>query len=805
MKNIYFFTLFFLFMTVSFSWNLEAQVYVKSDATGNSDGTSWDNAYESVDKALANITSGEIWVAAGTYKPGGATPDLNSTFAIAENLALYGGFNGTETERMQRDPATNETILSGDINGDDIQNDFTVNKSDNVLHVVVVESSLTNVVVDGFSIIGGHTLDDSMLDIDQRAGGGIYAESPVVINQCRFYNNFGRSGACAYLRTTASGSTVTNSFFSWNLASSQSAGIMITDVDGFNISDCEFSNNQVVRGSFYALRSNAVSMNNCTFSFNNNTTGPGAAIWNFSSTNMTISNSTFSNNRANNSGAIYYSGGDLMNTDDANNFVLTNCTFSDNEATNGIGGAFRNRDGSYTLDNCTFLGNTSSGSGGHVRNDTDGDEVIFRNCRFEDGTSGGFGGAHTCYGEGTFTMIGCEYLNNTSANFGGAVNSGLGAYEVSFDDCTFIGNRTTISSGGALYVQNDSTKLTVLNSYFENNVSANDGGAIGVFASQETVIENCDFIFNSCTDFGGAINLFEDSVDISSLNVLNSRFLLNMAGNQGGGVSTGGAEASFVSCLFGENSASGNSVGGALSLNAGDSATVNVGILHCTFAKNTADIGAGIAQWTGTSEAFLNTTIQNSVLFNESGDNYTIEAGTPNLISNGGNISSDATAAMYFAGTNDLNEVSPTLIDPDGFDYTLTTDSPGIDAGIAAGAPEFDILGNPRINLPDMGAFENQEVTGTKETVVKNDGVLSVSPNPVRGNTAAAVLKNDWTGPLQVTVTNYKGQVVEVLDIEKTAAGEMNFQIPLATLAKGVYQLSVSNGDLIVVERLIRL
>ncbi|MEO1260425.1 MAG: right-handed parallel beta-helix repeat-containing protein [Bacteroidota bacterium] len=806
MKNIYSFPLFFFLIAVFFSWNLQAQVYVKSDATGNSDGTSWDNAYESVDKALANITSGEIWIAAGTYKPGGTTPDLNSTFNIAENIALYGGFNGTETELSQRDPATNETILSGDLDDDDIQNDFTVNKSDNVLHVIYVESDLTDVVIDGFSIIGGHTLDDSMLDLDQRAGGGIYSESPVTINQCSFYNNFGRSGACVYLLTSTSGSSINNSSFSWNSASSQSAGVMVNEVDGFSISNCTFSNNQVVRGAFYALRSNAVEMENCTFSFNTNITGPGGAIWNFASTNVNITNSTFSDNRANNSGAIYYSGGDLMNADDVDNFVLTNCTFSDNQATSGIGGAFRNSRGSYTLDGCTFLNNSSTGSGGHIRNDTDGDEVVYKNCRFEGGSSGGWGGAHTCYGEGTYTVTDCEYINNSCSNLGGAVNSGLNATSVNFDNCTFSGNSSLTASGGALFIQNDSlaTDLTVTNCDFENNMASNGGGAIGVDESQSTVVENCNFLFNIAGGFGGAINLSEDEEDVSTLDILNSTFILNQSGSQGGAVSVVDANTSIVSCLFGENSALSPGTGGALSLNASDTSTVSVSILNCTIAKNTGDLAAGIAQWTGTSEAFLNTTIQNSILFNSGGNNYAIEGGTPALISNGGNMSSDATLETYFTNTNDLNNVEPTLVDPDIFDYNLTTNSPGIDAAVLAGTPEFDILGNPRVNLPDMGAFENQEVTSTKETIEENDGVLLVSPNPVRGSTAMAVLKNDWTGALRVTVTDYKGQVVEVLDIEKSV-GEMNFQVPLTNLAKGVYQLTVSNGDVMVVERLIRL
>lgn len=801
MDKLFTITLFFTLAIFS-SMHSYGQTFVKSDATGSSDGTSWENAYESVDKALANVSSGEIWIAAGTYHP---APD--TSFTISNNISMYGGFNGTESTLAERNPAVNETILSGDLNDDDIQNDFTVNKSDNVLHVINIASTSGTIVIDGFSIIGGHTQDDPDLDIYQRAGAAIYALSPVVIENCAFYNNFGRSGASIYFPAESSGSSVSNSSFKWNSTSAQSAGILVANADGCSIVNCEFSNNRTVRGALYALRSNNVQISDCTFSFNTNTDGPGGAIWNFGSVGMAINNTIFESNKANNGGAIFYSGAELMNLEGAGNFVISGCTFSKNEATAssfGVGGAIRNSDGSYTLNDCIFSENSAVSSGGHIRNDTDGDEVIYNNCLFEDAISGGWGGAHTCYGPGTYTITNCEYEGNTCPNFGGAVNCGIGADQVTFDGCSFNGNFASSASGGALYVQNDSTNLSVLNCSFENNSSSNDGGAIGVFSSQQTVVENSSFIFNTCSDFGGAINLFEDSLDIASLNVLNSTFILNQAGNQGGAISTGDADATFVSCLFGENAALGNSVGGGLSLNASDSNEVNVSILHCTIANNVAELGAGFAQWTGTSEALLNTTMQSSILFNESGDNYVVEAGTPNLISNGGNMSSDNTLETLFTQTTDLNNTSPNLVDPDALDYNLEVGSPGIDAGIEAGAPLTDILGNSRINSPDMGAYENQEVTGTKEQLIENNGHWTISPNPAKGAFAYGQLKNNWTGSLTVTITDANGKAIQSFEMEKSGEESM-ITLALHQLPTGIYQVAISNGHNMIVDRLIRL
>ena len=99
-----------------------ATIYVKSDATGNNDGTSWDDAFTDLQDALATAPLGDqIWVATGTYLPGTAD---SSTFHLSYDLELYGGFAGTEGSIDDRDIENNPTILSGDLNGDDVDDDL---------------------------------------------------------------------------------------------------------------------------------------------------------------------------------------------------------------------------------------------------------------------------------------------------------------------------------------------------------------------------------------------------------------------------------------------------------------------------------------------------------------------------------------------------------------------------------------------------------------------------------------------------------------------------------------------------------
>lgn len=131
-------------------------VYVNEFAGGSNDGTSWNNAFQDLQAALAVAGSNvEVWVAQGTYYPHSVDRDVS--FEIESDVALYGGFSGGETLLSERDPKNNNTILSGDLNDDD-NSIITYNeqtRGDNSYHVVVA-SFATNAVLDGVTITGGN-------------------------------------------------------------------------------------------------------------------------------------------------------------------------------------------------------------------------------------------------------------------------------------------------------------------------------------------------------------------------------------------------------------------------------------------------------------------------------------------------------------------------------------------------------------------------------------------------------------------------------------------------------------------------
>ena len=91
-------------------------VHVAPDGTG--DGSSWANAAGSLVAAYADAAdfaesgcdSGEVWMKAGTYV-------LTEAIPLMSGVAVRGGFAGTETSADAADPAANQTIVSGDVSG----------------------------------------------------------------------------------------------------------------------------------------------------------------------------------------------------------------------------------------------------------------------------------------------------------------------------------------------------------------------------------------------------------------------------------------------------------------------------------------------------------------------------------------------------------------------------------------------------------------------------------------------------------------------------------------------------------------
>jgi uncharacterized repeat protein (TIGR01451 family) len=173
--------------------------YVKPNVYG--DCSSWANAC-TLQAALGNAGVGdEIWVATGTYKPTDGT-DRKATFHLVRGVGVYGGFVGTETSRDDRNTTTNITLLSGDIDNNDITaaNGMITDTANiagaNSYHVVTGSDITETAVLDGFTITGGSA--------EAGVGGGMYNEdsSPTLRNLTFSGNRADDGGGMYNLRSS---------------------------------------------------------------------------------------------------------------------------------------------------------------------------------------------------------------------------------------------------------------------------------------------------------------------------------------------------------------------------------------------------------------------------------------------------------------------------------------------------------------------------------------------------------------------------------------------------------------------------
>ncbi|MEM6699513.1 MAG: right-handed parallel beta-helix repeat-containing protein, partial [Bacteroidota bacterium] len=317
------------FLLCSFLWsqNLNAQILYVNQAVvgGTGDGSSWTNAFDNLQDALSNTTfsTTEIWVAQGTYYPdeggGQSNDDRFAAFVMQNNLGIYGGFDGTETMRNQRDFVNNVTILSGDIDqndnsgGDNLGNSYTiVENNGNGLNGTAI--------IDGFTFTAANSNNGTFGNT--RNGGGMYNSggSPTVSN-CIFEDNEANNGGG--IANVNSNAKVSNCRFINNLGRVDAGGVYCFG-NGFTpmITNCEFiTNNADGGGGIYNLQVSTI-ITNCTF--DGNTARVASAIRNLTAS-PTIINCSFTNNVAS-------TGDNGLGISNSSNATITNCIVWNNDA-----------------------------------------------------------------------------------------------------------------------------------------------------------------------------------------------------------------------------------------------------------------------------------------------------------------------------------------------------------------------------------------------------------------------------------------------------------------------------------------
>ena len=370
-----------------FTFNISAQTtyYVKTGGTGAAaTATSWATASPDLQDVINTAQAGDrIFVKGGTYLPNrpANTPTLinaanrDNAFVLKDGLSIYGGFAGTEDNETQR-VAGNETILSGDLNGDDAietsanaSNYMAQNKTDNVHHVVIAVGLTTNTVFDGFALAKGDASGSSTLSVNSK-------------------NVDRRFGAGMYILDSGTGFIISNVRASIHRA---------------------VGDNSAAAGAGFYINNSSPTIDKCEISkcYNTNATPKtagyiyGAAMSLVASSNATIKNTVFSENFGSYGGAV---------SSNSSNATFTNCTFKLNRSHNGRGGAIDIRGGLPIFTNCLFAENSVGGAdgGGAVYNFSG--RPTFQNCIFYKNSTGSNGGV---YGTQNGSNYGAIFINNT--------------------------------------------------------------------------------------------------------------------------------------------------------------------------------------------------------------------------------------------------------------------------------------------------------------------------------------------------------------------------------------------------------
>lgn len=721
------------------SISVQAQIYVKHDAAGANTGASWADAYTSLKTALsAASVDAEIWVAAGTYTPAAPGGSTNSTFSINKNLKLLGGFAGTETSADQRDPATNVTILSGDLSGNDVADDFSnTYRSDNVLHVLTVTSATTHAtVIDGFVVEGGQA------DGSSTAGGGMLSNGAPKISRCTFRQNYADGGGGAIRQNTHSGT-------------------------GILLEDCLFEKNTANYGGAVSLYNTLFYIENCDFISNSVVDGPlqsnGGGLYIINSSGE-VNNCRFKDNDA-----FEYGGGVMIWTPSGSTgseVFLNNCTFENNNANLNGGGLSFPTDGSSTslvIDSCYFLNNTALGGSG-LNTELRGKETTFQilNTSFLENRT-----TDTVFYYATASVISanaatgsvlidnCLFKDNVASNTGcidlGSLSAGVNM-DFTISNCSFRDNRAYGYCGAFdLYAPEGAvTTFLIENCVIEGNTAGIRNGGVWIDVSSsdfEATFKNCRFTGNS-SPAGGALDFY--LLDIASF------------------AFPAGAKLTLENCLMTGNSCA----NGVISVDS----FPNVELLNCTITGNQS-AGIVLSDSSGIS-------LQNTILYNPNHTEYQALTNDVAFTSLGGNLIGDGSLDGLIL-PNDKQNLDPLFVGAG--DYHLTAGSPCVDAGNNDGVTAaLDLDGAPRIQglRVDMGAYESG-FTRVREIVT---GEVSVSPNPATSFLNLQLTESP-AGQFEVEVFDAQGRLLRHRSLN------LGQPFDIQGLDAGFYVLKVMIGE----------
>ncbi len=279
-------------------------------------------------------------------------------------------------------------------------------------------------------------------------GGAIYDNAKLNICGSEFISNYASRGGAIDYANTGSDSTIIDSVFSKNGATTYGGAIYSNSK--LNISGSEFTGNYAHEGGAINYRNwQGITLTNTIFS-NNGADTKGGAI--YSRYKLDIYGSEFAGNYANEGGAVYCDDGIVK---------ATNSNFTNNKAYTSGGAIYGTSQ--FNIDNSEFTNNNAYN-----------------------------GGAIYIDNKVTTNTITNSIFNSNDAAFGGAIYNSQKS-KLTITDSTFTNNNENYYNGyqgGAIYNNGD---LTILSSGFSNNYASNGGAAIYNTKSSILTIKDSSF------------------------------------------------------------------------------------------------------------------------------------------------------------------------------------------------------------------------------------------------------------------------------------------------------------------------
>lgn len=467
-------------------------VFVTTTGAGNHNGLSWANACTISEAAWdwedcrADGGTGPdcpqgvaacgdtIWLAQGVHRQW----SIQGRNGVNLGFNIYGGFAGNETSLSQRNPAVNVTTIA----------DLNANGGQGVINIMTYACSVNR---------GAHGIMNITLDGITFTNDHFYVTGAnVFFNNCIITNFYYASDE------TAGDLNATNTIFQYGNC------LVVPDDANQNFSHCTFKH--LSGDPAGVLEAKDVTCSYCTFD-SNATTSATNSISAVICIRGSFDHCTFSNSTGVAPGSSAAIGCFVNGINGISNLTVTNSTFTNNNGSDG--GAIYTR-GPTTVRACSFLNNSATGTGGAISISGAGANLLVENCLFANNRAGTQGGAiYDVAGGGNYYMN--TFVNNTATN-----GSALYTNDVSVNMANNI-----------LYQNNGATAHMFVHAYgggnFTNTSNMSTDGTLGSTANP---VLTSDYKLTACspaigagnntavdgqtTDLAGNTRIFNSTIDI---------------------------------------------------------------------------------------------------------------------------------------------------------------------------------------------------------------------------------------------------------------------------------------------------